>query len=81
MAGGKVGKDSRKAKMKAISHTQRATILENFTIECTTFCHLQPSIHGDEELNSLVQAADAGGGVIPHTHDPLTEKKGQQKTI
>ncbi|NWQ71968.1 H2AV protein, partial [Neopipo cinnamomea] len=149
-AGGKAGKDSGKAKAKAVSRSQRAglqfpvgrihrhlktrttshgrvgataavysaAILEYLTAEVRppprgqrpfpppfpplpavpqvlelagnaskdlkvkriTPRHLQLAIRGDEELDSLIKATIAGGGVIPHIHKSLIGKKGQQKT-
>ncbi|XP_038177042.1 histone H2A.Z-like [Arvicola amphibius] len=105
MAGGKAGKDSGKAKTKAVSRWKRAglqfpvghihrhlksrttshgrmgataavysaAILEYLTAEL--------AIRGGEEMDSLIKATIAGGGVIPHIHKSLTGKKGQQKTV
>nr|XP_054949027.1 histone H2A.Z-like [Pan paniscus] len=92
MTGNKAGKDSGKNKTKAVSHSQTAGLQfplpelaakasKDFKVKRITLRHLQLAVCGDEELDSVIEATIADGGVIPHTHRSLMGKKGQQKAV
>ncbi|XP_059248573.1 histone H2A.Z-like [Mustela nigripes] len=84
VAGGKAGKNSGKAKKKAVPLTQSQPALPEglcWAGKASQDLKVTPlALCGEEEAASLTKAT-GGGGVTPHSHKSLPGEKGRQKTV
>ncbi|XP_023559839.1 histone H2A.Z-like isoform X1 [Octodon degus] len=76
-----VGHIHQHLKSRTTSHGRVGATAAVYSVAILQYLTVELAVHGDEELDSLVRATVARGGVIPHTHKSLIGKKGQQKPV
>ncbi|XP_021016912.1 histone H2A.Z-like [Mus caroli] len=74
------GRIHRHVKSRTTSHGRVGATAAVYSAAILAYLTAELAIRGDEELDSLIKATIAGGGVTPHIYKSLIGKKGQQKT-